>query len=120
MTTDEQARADLVRIFRAALDAVEPAGLTAMALRGGLAGAQEVPDIVASARRIFVLAVGKAASRMMAAAEQHLAGRIADAIAVVPSADAAAGAQPAAVLHVARVYPGSHPLPDDSSVAAAN
>ena len=54
-----------------------------MALRGTLPGAEAVPDIVASARRIFVLAVGKAAARMMAAAEQHLEGRIADAIAVV-------------------------------------
>jgi len=120
MTTDEQARADLVRIFSAALDAVEPAGLTTMALHGTLPGAEGVPDIVASARRIFVLAAGKAAPRMMAAAEQHLAGRIADAIAVVPSGDAAAGAEPNVALHVARVYPASHPLPDASSVAAAN
>jgi glycerate 2-kinase len=115
MTTDQQARADLVRIFRAALDAVEPAGLTGMALRGILPGAEALPDVVASARRIFVLAVGKAASPMMAAAEQHLEARIADAIAVVPAADSATGG-----LHAARVYPASHPLPDASSVAAAN
>ncbi len=115
MTTDQQARADLVRIFRAALDAVEPAGLTAMALRGTLPGAEAVPDIVAPARRTFVLAVGKAASPMMSAAEQHLGGRIADAIAVIPAADLATGG-----LHAARVFPGSHPLPDASSVAAAN
>src|SRR5579859_5403147 len=100
MTTDQQARAGLVRIFRAALETVEPGGLTAMALRGEIAGAQELPAIVASARRIFVLAVGKAAPRTMAAAEQHMEGRIADAIAVVPSGDAAAGAEPSDVLYV--------------------
>src|SRR5271165_6709817 len=115
MSTDTQARADLVRIFSAGLDAVEPAGLTAMALHGTLRGAEAVPDIVAPARRIFVLALGKAAPGMMAAAEQHLEGRIADAIAVVPAADSATGG-----LHAARVYPASHPLPDASSVAAAN
>ncbi len=112
--SDEQARADLVRIFRAALDAVEPAALTAMALRGTLAGAEAAPDIVAAARRIFVLAVGKAASRMMAAVEEHLPGRIADAIAVVTVADVAAGG-----LRIARNYFASHPLPDASSVDAA-
>ena len=67
--------------------AVNPRDLTASALSGTLAGAEAVPEIVASARRIFVLAVGKAAARMMAAAEEHLAGRIAGAIAVVPAAD---------------------------------
>ena len=111
---EEHARADLTRIFRAALDAVEPARLTNAALRGSFAGGEAVPDIVAAARRIFVLAVGKAAARMMAAAQENLAGRIADAIAVVPVADVAAGG-----LHIARIYPASHPLPDASSVDAA-
>jgi glycerate 2-kinase len=111
-STHDQARADLVRIFRAALDAVEPRMLTEMALRGELAGTQRVPDAVASAPRIFVLAVGKAAPGMMLAAQHCLAGRITDAIAVVNVGER--------VALKARVYPASHPLPDPSSVAAAH
>ncbi len=113
MTTEEQARDDLTRIFRAALDAVEPDTLTATALRGELGGAEDVPDVVAAARRVFVFAVGKAAARMIAAAQQHLAGRISDAVAVVPAAD---------LEHArdgVRFYGGGHPLPDGNSVAAA-
>jgi glycerate 2-kinase len=116
MTSEEQARDDLTRIFRAALDAVAPDQLTTAALRGELDGAQRVRDIVASARRVFVLAVGKAAARMMAAAEQHLAGRISDAIAVVPAADIESGRS---TIGAARIHPGGHPLPDDNSVKAA-
>ena len=122
MTTppDARARADLVRIYRAALEAVQPRDLTAQALSGALGGTAAVPDIVASARRIFVLAVGKAAARMMAAVEERLAGRIADAIAVVPAADLTTDAEAIAAVRIAQVYPSSHPLPGDASVAAAN
>ncbi len=116
MTSEEQARADLTRIYRAALEAVAPDRLTAAALRGELDGARDVPAIVAQARRVFVVAAGKAAARMMAAAMQHLAGRISDAVAVVPAADLrfARAAAPGA-----RLYPGGHPLPDDNSATAA-
>lgn len=120
MTEYERARADLVRIYRAALAAVQPQDLTDQALRGTSLGAERVPDMVASARRIFVLAVGKAAARMMAAAEGHLSGRIADAIAVIPAPDLKTDSQAVAAVRIARVYPSSHPLPDRSSVAAAN
>jgi glycerate 2-kinase len=115
MTSHEQARADLVRIFRAALDAVAPDRLIATALRGELSGAEAVPDILARAKRIFVLGVGKAAARMVTAAQQHLAGRISDAIAVVPVPDMEDRREAVSV----RFVPGGHPLPDDNSVAAA-
>ena len=57
---------------------------------------------------------------MMAAAEEHLPGRIADAIAVIPAPDLKTDSQAVAAVRIARVYPSSHPLPDRSSVAAAN
>ena len=116
----DRARADLIRIYQSALAAVQPRDLTDQALRGMLAGAEAVPEIVASAQRIFVLAVGKAAARMMAAAEERLAGRVADAIAVVPAADLKTDAKAIADLRIARLFPSSHPLPDRSSVEAAN
>src|SRR5579883_3152282 len=114
MNAQSQAREDLVRIFRAALDAAAPDRLTAAALRGELEGAPEVPALLSCAGRIFVLAVGKAAGRMMAAAQHHLGPRIAQALAVVP-----AQAHCARAIHAARVYPGGHPLPDANSAAAA-
>jgi len=119
MTQAEQARADLMRIYRAAIAAVEPQNLTSQALAGTLTGTEAVTEILASARRIFVLAVGKAAARMMAAAEQRLAARIADAMMVVPHADLQTDAEAIAAVRRARLYPASHPLPDHSSVEAA-
>jgi glycerate-2-kinase len=115
MTSERQARDDLVHIFRAALEAVAPDRLTALALSGELDGAEPVPELVTSAKRIFVLAVGKAASRMMAAAEHDLANRVADAIAVIPPSDIA---QNKTTVRIARVYPGGHPLPNDNSIKA--
>jgi glycerate-2-kinase len=115
MTSYEQARADLSRIFHAALEAVAPDQLTAAALRGELSAAEMVPEVVASAKRICVLAVGKASARMMAAAQTGLAGRISDAVVVVP----AAAAENGRTASIARLYPGGHPLPDDGSVKAA-
>ena len=118
-TPNDWARADLTRIYRAALAAVEPLNLTDQALRGTLPGAEAVPEALATARRIFVLGVGKAAARMMAAAEQHLAGRIAGAVAIVPAGDIQTDAA-IVPLRIARFCPSAHPLPDRSSVEAAN
>ena|SRR5579885_1688919 len=113
MDAENQAREDLVRIYRAALDAVAPDRLTAAALRGELSGAESVPALIAAARRIFVLGVGKASSRMVRAAFEGLAGRIADAIEVGAATDARR------VGAAARFFPGGHPLPDENSVRAA-
>src|SRR5579884_2387486 len=113
MDAENQAREDLVRIYRAALDAVAPERLIAAALRGELSGAESVPALIAAARRILVLGVGKASLRMMRAAVVGLAGRIADAIEV----GAATDARRAGV--AARFFPGGHPLPDENSVRAA-
>jgi glycerate 2-kinase len=112
MEPETQAREHLVRIFHAALDAVAPGRLTAAALRGALTGAEIVPDLIAAARRVFVLAVGKAGSPMMSAAHQQLSGRIAGAIAVVPT-DAQIESS------AARIFRGGHPIPDQNSVKAA-
>jgi glycerate 2-kinase len=117
MASEQQARADLVRIFRAALDAVAPDTLVAAALRGNLSGAEAVPDILSRAKRIFLLAVGKAASGMLTAAQQHLGDRISAAIGVVPATDVNFGRDRAVA---PRIFSGGHPLPDHNSVAAAH
>ncbi len=112
MQFENQAREHLVRIFQAALDAVAPDRLTAAALRGELNGAQTVPDLIAGAKRVFVLAVGKAASRMLYPANQQLAGRIAASVAVVPAGETRE-------IAATRIFRAGHPIPDHNSVSAA-
>jgi glycerate 2-kinase len=108
------ARADLDKIFRAAIDAVEPSRLVGRAMDGVCHGAERVPELVARASRVFILAVGKAAAPMAAEIECRIGDKIADAIAVVPkpSGDSSPGSK-------VRVCPSAHPIPDDSSAVAA-
>ncbi len=54
-------RADLEKIYRAAVAAVDPALLVGIAMDGRCSGAEQVPDLIAGASRILLLAVGKAA-----------------------------------------------------------
>src|SRR5271163_4658033 len=108
------ARADLDEIIRAAIEAVEPSKLIGRAMDGESRGAEQVPQLIAGASRVFLLAVGKAAALMAAEIERRVGDKIAGAIAVVPkpSGDAASGSK-------VRFYPSAHPIPDDSSEAAA-
>jgi hydroxypyruvate reductase len=108
------ARADLDKIFRAAIGAVDPARLVGHAMDGSCHGAELVPGLIAEASRIFLLAVGKAAAPMAAEIERRIGDKLVDAIAVVPK-PAPESAAPSRV----RVYPSAHPIPDDSSEAAA-
>jgi glycerate 2-kinase len=109
------ARADLEKIFRAAIDAVDPARLVGRAMDGECPSAEQVPDLIANASRVFLLAVGKAAARMAAEIEHRIGAKIVDAIAVVLKS--APPATPAA--SKVRVFPSAHPIPDESSEAAA-
>lgn len=88
-------------ILRAAIAAADPYDRVMDALRG----APELHD----ARHVRMIAAGKAACRMAAAAREALGDRIAADVVVVPHGTGCAGA-----LHAA------HPLPDDDSVRAAH
>jgi len=109
------ARANLEKIFRAAIDAVDPARLVARTMDGDSPGAEQVPDLIANASRVVLLAVGKASARMAAEIERRVGAKIVDAIAVVPKS-APETTSPASKV---RIFPSSHPIPDDSSEAAA-
>ena len=109
------ARANLEKIFRAAIDAVDPARLIERAMAGESPGAEQIPGLIANASRVFLLAVGKAAASMASEIERRIRAKIVDAIAVVPKS--AAQTTPAA--SEVRVFPSAHPIPDDSSEAAA-
>jgi glycerate 2-kinase len=106
------ARADLERIFRAAIDAVDPARLVGRAMDGE---SEQIPDLIANASRVFLLAVGKAAASMAAEIERRIGAKIIDAIAVMPKSAPTATSPTSKV----RRFPSAHPIPDDSSEAAA-
>jgi len=146
--SERAARADLETIYRAAVAAVDPARLVGRAMDGCCHGAEQVPDLIAGASRVFMLAVGKAAAGMAREIERRIGDKLADAIAVVPKASAAtteralmlknaATTERALILKNAatreqalvpkkilkkkvRVLASGHPVPDESSEAAAH
>ncbi len=105
---------NLIGIYRAAVEAVNPARLIDDAVGGVIAGSAAIAREIAAAPRVFVIAIGKASAAMAAALEDRLADRIVAGIAVVPGTDAAdiRGGR-------VRVLPGGHPLPTSASEAAA-
>ena len=116
--TQRPESADLEKIYRAAVAAVDPARLVAKALDGDGPGAEPIPDLIAAASRIFLLAVGKASPAMAGEIERRVGDGLVDGIAVVPKVSAAT-TERASILKRVRVVAGSHPLPDDSSERAA-
>src|SRR5208283_5651670 len=90
--------------------------LVGRAMDGGCHGAEDVPDLVAGASRVWMLAVGKAAAGMAREIEGRIGDKLADAIAVIPRA---ATSERALILKTVRVLASSHPVPDESSEAAA-
>jgi glycerate 2-kinase len=108
------ARRDLFGIYRAAVDAVNPARLIDGAVNGTIPGSGAIAQEIAAAPRVLVIAIGKASAAMAAALRDRLASRIVAGLAVVPGADATEirGGR-------VRAVPGGHPLPTAASEAAA-
>jgi glycerate 2-kinase len=114
------ARADLEKIYRAAVAAVEPGRLVGLAIDGRCAGSEQIPDLIASASRIFLLAVGKAAAAMAYEVEHRIGDRLADGIAVITKDQRAAGSATLSPESKVPFLASSHPVPDESSEHAAN
>ena len=112
-----QARTDLEKIYRAAVAAVDPARLVGAAMDGGCRGAEQVPELIAGASRIILLAVGKASLAMAHEIERRVGDRLADGIAVIPQGSAAT-TEPALILKTI-LKTARHPVPDESSEEAA-
>jgi glycerate 2-kinase len=124
-TGPSRVRADLLRIYAAAVSAVEPRRLIARALDGAIDGVGDVPSMVDSASRIYLLAVGKAAAGMATEAQSRVGPKLKEGLIIVPGGGETARTQPdhggsATVADVGnfRVLPASHPIPDASSEAA--
>ena len=113
MTEQLKARADLEKIYRAAVAAVDPARLIGAAMDGGCRRAEQVPELIAGASRILALAVGKAALAMAHEIERRVGDKLINGMAVIPQGSAAT-TEPALILKRA-----SHPVPDESSEEAA-
>jgi len=113
--SNETIRAELTRIYRAAIDAADPARLVGRALDGALDGAEAIPSIVGAARRVFLLAIGKASLAMAAEIERRLGAKLTAGLVVAPEANRASRA-----LSRCEIVAGGHPLPDANSEAAAS
>jgi glycerate 2-kinase len=111
-----RARADLIRIYAAAVAAVEPRRVMSLALHGDADTTEKVPAIIERASGVRLLAAGKAAIGMAAAAEERLRDRLIEGLAIAP-ASLVSGADAAALR--SRVIGAAHPLPDETSAAAA-
>jgi glycerate 2-kinase len=111
-----RARADLMRIYAAAVAAVEPRRVMSRALNGVADATAKVPTTIGRASGVRLLAAGKAAIGMAAAAEHRLGDRLIEGLAIAP-ASLVSGADAAALR--SRVIGAAHPLPDETSVAAA-
>jgi glycerate 2-kinase len=105
-----------MRVYAAAVAAVDPRRVVARALGGEIAGAAEIAKQVAEARAIRLLVVGKAARGMAAEAERRFGDRLIDGLVIAPAADRTGGQDTGTVR--SRVIAGAHPLPDASSEAA--
>jgi hydroxypyruvate reductase len=126
-TGPSRVRADLLRIYVAAVSAVEPRRLIARALDGEIDGGEDVSSMVADASGIYLLAVGKAAAGMAAEAQSRVGPKLKEGLIIVPGGGATAAPDHGGSTTVAdfvvdlgnfRVLPASHPIPDASSEAA--
>jgi glycerate 2-kinase len=113
-------RADLETIYRAAVAAVDPARLVGLAMDGLCPASEQVPELIAGASRILLLAVGKAAAGMAHEIESRIGDRLSDGMAVITRDQRSACSAMLAAGSKIRVVASAHPVPDESSEAAAH
>jgi glycerate 2-kinase len=113
-----RARTDLMRIFAAAVAAVEPRRVVAAAFEVQVPGTHDVAETLEKANRVFLLAAGKAAMGMAIEGCQRIGAKLHDALVVVPAPVREAVGSPPPRLPMLRVLAGTHPIPDESSEAA--
>jgi glycerate 2-kinase len=114
-----QVRSDLMRIFAAAVAAVEPRRIVADAFEGQVPGSHDLPAIVEKAPRVHLLAAGKAAMGMALAGRELIGAKLRDTLVIVPgpvndNLDSTSTGLP----HFC-VMAAAHPIPNELSEAAA-
>jgi glycerate 2-kinase len=115
MEPSDRARADLARIYRAAVAAADPARLTQRALDGAIADAADIPESIRHSAQVYVLAIGKAAPAMLTVLSASLGDRMAAATVVALPASYPMLLADQRI----RICESSHPLPSETSQAAA-
>jgi glycerate 2-kinase len=115
---ESQARSDLMRIFAAAVAAVEPRRVVADAFEGRVPSALAVPEMLGKANRVYLLAAGKAAMGMAIEGRERIGAKLCDALVIVPrpGGDKIDDSFPG--LPRLRVMAAAHPIPDESSEEA--
>jgi glycerate 2-kinase len=118
-----RARANLLRIYAAAVSAVDPRRVMARALDGEADGGVQVREAIVEAAGIRLIAVGKAARGMADESVARLGDRIVGGVVIGPKAAEADGDAALATDNYpagVKILSGAHPLPDASSERAAH
>lgn len=114
-----RARADLMRIFAAAVAAVEPRRVVARALAGATPGSGAIAEAIAHAPAVRMLAAGKSAIGMAAAIAEALGSRLVSGLVIAPVGAAPSTAtDEAAIQSRIRTIHAAHPIPDANSEEA--
>lgn len=109
-------RRELRRIYDAAIAAAAPGPLVARAFDGLTPGGEAVADLCKQARRIFVVAAGKASIPMTRELVRRCGPKLVRALAAAPADPAAQGFDDRGDFAIVR---GGHPIPDAGSIRAA-
>src|SRR5215831_4432988 len=112
------ARADLMRIFAAAVAAVEPRRVISAAFQGDLPGTPDLREILKKANRVRLLAVGKAAMGMAIEGREQLGPKLGDALVIVSAGNNPTGLDHSHDSRYLRVLPAAHPIANESSETA--
>jgi glycerate 2-kinase len=115
--SQSRARADLMRIFAAAIAAVEPRRAVSTVFEHQLPGGPDLHKMLEKARRVYLLAAGKAAIGMAIEGRERIGPKLDDALVIVPSRGMGAS-DPSFDLSGIRVMAAAHPVPNESSEAA--
>jgi glycerate 2-kinase len=114
-----RARADLIRIYAAAVNAVEPHRAIARAFDGKATAISGNPAAIATALarepNVRMLAVGKAAQGMADEIQSRMGARLLEGLAIVPDSGRNRLQN---ISDRIKVICGAHPLPDESSQTA--
>jgi hydroxypyruvate reductase len=114
-------RAQLLRIYAAAVAAADPRAAMARAIEGAIADSGQIPEMMRGASGIRFIAVGKAAEGMAAEAVERLGERLRGGVVIAPKLAAATDAvEPNRKNYpsMLKLFYAAHPLPDASSEAA--
>jgi glycerate-2-kinase len=107
-----------MRIFAAAVAAVEPRRVISAAFQGELPGTPNLREILKKANRVQLLAVGKAAMGMAIEGRERLGPKLGDALVIVPAGNNPTGLDHSQDSGYLRVLPAAHPIANESSETA--